>query len=295
MSKVSLKNELLPSFEPIEHKPASQKRKRVVPGTVSLEDALTNTENQRVIKKSRAKKNNIPPAPTTNTFVWVGATLMQEEDSGNDATSESSAAFSVYYGSNDSRNYTEKFTIDQKQNLDHVYALGVIRALENSIDDSSNLHINTSSKLLQTVIENSTEVGDNSIYNQLKEKIANRKGSTSIHFQAQSSATVDELNLAHTLAHEKLSEDKMMVDDEETLVDSLEVTEMEVTITTTTVETAITKDENDEEVENSVVTSIEEEVITSSVAEPIPSTSWAYTLNFRNLLDILKAPFSRKK
>lgn len=48
---------------------------------------------------------------------------MQEEDSGNGATSESSAAFSVYYGSNDSRNYTEKFTIDQKQNLDHVYAL----------------------------------------------------------------------------------------------------------------------------------------------------------------------------
>lgn len=88
----------------------------------------------------------------------------------------------------------------------------------------------------------------------------------------------------------------MMVDDEETLVDSLEVTEMEVTITTTTtVETAITKDENDEEVENSVVTSIEEEVITSSVTEPIPSTSWASTLNFRNLLDILKAPFSRKK
>lgn len=52
----------------------------------------------------------------TNTVVWVGATLMQENGSGDVA-----AAFSVYYGSNDSRNYTEKITINEKQDLDYVY------------------------------------------------------------------------------------------------------------------------------------------------------------------------------
>lgn len=296
MSKVSLKNEVLPSFEPIKHKPASQKRKRAVPEIASLEDALTITENQRVIKKSRAKKNNNSSFPTTNTVVWVGATLMQADGNGDVAANESFAAFSVYYGLNDSRNYTEKITCNDNQNLDHVYTQGVIRALENSMDDSGNLHINTGSKLLQKVIENNTKDDDNKIYHQLKDKIANRKGSTSIHFQAQSSTIDEELKLAHALAHEKLVEDKMIVDDEETVVDSLEVVEKEVTVTTTTVETIITKDENDKEVEKSVVTSIEEEVVTStSTIEPVPSPSWATALNLRNLLDILKAPFSRRK
>lgn len=88
----------------------------------------------------------------------------------------------------------------------------------------------------------------------------------------------------------------MIVDDEETVVDSLEVVEKEVTVTTTTVETTITKDENDKEVEKSVVTSIEEEVVTStSASEPVSSPSWASTLYLRNLLDILKAPFNRRK
>lgn len=67
------------------------------------------------------------------------------------------------------------------------------------MDDSGNLHINTGSKLLQKgtlmiqlfdnafwpyirllVIENNTKDDDNKIYHQLKDKIANRKGSTSI-------------------------------------------------------------------------------------------------------------------
>lgn len=46
---------------------------------------------------------------------------MQADGNGDVAANESFAAFSVYYGLNDSRNYTEKITCNENQNLDHVY------------------------------------------------------------------------------------------------------------------------------------------------------------------------------
>jgi hypothetical protein len=46
---------------------------------------------------------------------------MQQVDDTTD--NELFASFSIYYGLEDSRNYTEKITIKKNQNLDHVYAM----------------------------------------------------------------------------------------------------------------------------------------------------------------------------
>jgi hypothetical protein len=40
-----------------------------------------------------------------------------------DASCSSIAAYCVYYGLNDGRNFTEKVTIKQNQDLDHVYIM----------------------------------------------------------------------------------------------------------------------------------------------------------------------------
>lgn len=52
MSKVSLKNEILPSFEPIEHKPTNQKRKR---NTTLKDTSSNNNEKQPTAKKPKGK------------------------------------------------------------------------------------------------------------------------------------------------------------------------------------------------------------------------------------------------
>lgn len=65
----------------------------------------------------------------------------------NEEEETKAAAFSIYYGLNDSRNNTERVTIQKNQTLDHVYTMGVIRALENyQDDDASTLNIFTGSK-----------------------------------------------------------------------------------------------------------------------------------------------------
>lgn len=87
----------------------------------------------------------------------------------------------------------------------------------------------------------------------------------------------------------------MIIDEEDTLVESLQLTETstEVSVLTTTVETTIIKTK-DVQVEK-VVTTVEEELTsTSSTAVAEPTPSWASTLRLTNLLEILKAPFSRK-
>jgi hypothetical protein len=56
MSKVSLKNELLPSFEPIKQKGTSQKRKRAAAASPALKDASANGADSQPAKK-RSKGN----------------------------------------------------------------------------------------------------------------------------------------------------------------------------------------------------------------------------------------------
>ncbi|KAI9348394.1 hypothetical protein BD770DRAFT_165552 [Pilaira anomala] len=278
MSTVSIQNESLPSFEPIEHKSASQKRKRAVP-TVKEDTDLP------AIKKTRAKKSTrIPNQPLTITksFVWIGATLSQDDSA--------SGAFSVYYGKDDSRNYTEKLTLGENQGLDYVYIMGVLRALDICKNETSALFIYTGSKILQQNIDQESEM-----YSELRQKIEKREGSTFIEYKANSSDVQDEYKTAHDLSNEKLLEDKMIIDEEDTLVESLQLTETstEVSVLTTTVETTIIKTK-DVQVEK-VVTTVEEELTnTSSTAVAEPTPSWASTLRLTNLLEILKAPFSRK-
>lgn len=41
----------------------------------------------------------------------------------NEEVPSTTAAFSVFYGVNDTRNFTERVSIDQHQNIDHVYIM----------------------------------------------------------------------------------------------------------------------------------------------------------------------------
>jgi hypothetical protein len=96
----------------------------------------------------------------------------------------------------------------------------------------------------------------------------------------------------------------MDIDEEQAeVLESLEVTNVEmkevlVAETTTIEETKVEKDDGSRIVEKKVVdttvitkeTTIEQDAPIEVVAAP----SWASTLNLRNLLDILKAPFTRK-
>lgn len=48
---------------------------------------------------------------------------MQRVDQDENIPSSISAAYSVYYGLNDGRNFTEKITIKENQGLDYVYIM----------------------------------------------------------------------------------------------------------------------------------------------------------------------------
>lgn len=93
----------------------------------------------------------------------------------------------------------------------------------------------------------------------------------------------------------------MMVDENETSVDSLTIKESKIEVVATTTETITTatyKENEQEEIEQEkVVVTIEEEVASSSsvnVEHNNAAPSWTYALGLGNLLNILKAPFSRK-
>ncbi|KAF1804797.1 hypothetical protein V8B55DRAFT_1496987 [Mucor lusitanicus] len=328
MSKVSVKNDVWTPFQPIDQPQNSQKRKR-------SSAALKDSGNDKLVsnKRSKAKKTaatvaNSPSSVTiTKSVVWIGATLMQrqggqkeeeEEQKGsssikNEEVPSTTAAFSVFYGVNDTRNFTERVSIDQHQNIDHVYIMGVIRALEKCEDDSSALSIHTGSKVLQSVLDHVDQDSkqEDSICQQIKEKIANRKGATSIRSAADSEAGYQ---AAHKLASERLLEvpaeaDGMDIDvAEKDLVESLQVAEStaDVSVTTTSCSTEEVK-LNSDNTETIVTTTtvVKEETVTfvSSDADAEqaqqqtlpPPPSWAATLNLRNLLEILKAPFTRNK
>ncbi|KAI9249949.1 hypothetical protein EDC94DRAFT_652315 [Helicostylum pulchrum] len=278
MSTVSIQNESLPSFEPIEQKTnqkTTQKRKRT--STTVKEDNIP-----PVAKKSRAKKSSrnhtAQPVTITKSIVWIGASLSQDDGS--------FGAFSVYYGIDDTRNGTEKVTIKETQGLDYIYTMGVIHVLDTCKDDTTALVIYTGSKILET-FEQDTSC---EIYNELRQKIEKRKGSTSINCKVD--ASQEEYKNAHNLSTEKLLEDNMVID-EEKAAESLQITETETEalVLTSRVETTEFK-----KVE--VETTIEKVACSSSsttttVVEPT-TASWASTLSLSNLLEVLKAPFSRK-
>ncbi|CAO0803654.1 unnamed protein product [Mucor circinelloides] len=334
MSKVSVKNDVWTPFQPIDQPQNSQKRKRA---SATLKDS----GNDKLVpnKRSRAKKTanttttdvaiaNSPSSVTiTKSVVWIGATLMQrqgdneegEEENGssikNEETFSTTAAFSIFYGVNDTRNFTERVSINQDQNIDHVYIMGVIRALEKCEDDSSALSIHTGSKVLLSVLDQNEEGGkQDEVCQQVKEKIAQRKGVTSIRSAANNE---DGYQAAHKLASESLLEVSAAADDmeidafEKDLVESLQVAESntDVSITTKSCSTEEVKlnDDNTETVVTTTTVVKEETItITSSDADAEqaqqqqqqtlpPPPSWAATLNLRNLLEILKAPFTRNK
>lgn len=88
------------------------------------------------------------------------------------------------------------------------------------------------------------------------------------------------------------------------LVDSLEVAEnkedVSVTITTTSTDEVKLNSGNTETVVTTTTVIKEESIATiltdqDKQALVPPPPSWAATLNLRNLLDILKAPFTRNK
>ncbi|CAO0803655.1 unnamed protein product [Mucor circinelloides] len=242
-----------------------------------------------------------------------------EEENGssikNEETFSTTAAFSIFYGVNDTRNFTERVSINQDQNIDHVYIMGVIRALEKCEDDSSALSIHTGSKVLLSVLDQNEEGGkQDEVCQQVKEKIAQRKGVTSIRSAANNE---DGYQAAHKLASESLLEVSAAADDmeidafEKDLVESLQVAESntDVSITTKSCSTEEVKlnDDNTETVVTTTTVVKEETItITSSDADAEqaqqqqqqtlpPPPSWAATLNLRNLLEILKAPFTRNK
>ncbi|KAL9554364.1 hypothetical protein PS6_003463 [Mucor atramentarius] len=335
MSKVSVKNDVWTPFQPIDQPQNSQKRKRA-------SAALKDSGNDKLVpnKRSRAKRTattattdvaiaNSPSSVTiTKSVVWIGATLMQrqgdnkegEEENGSSIKNEeafsTTAAFSIFYGVNDTRNFTERVSINQDQNIDHVYIMGVIRALEKCEDDSSALSIRTGSKVLPS--DQNEEGGkQDEVCQQVKEKIAQRKGVTSIRSAANNE---DGYQAAHKLASESLLEasaaaaaDDMEIDVfEKDLVESLQVAESntDVSITTKSCSTKEVKlnDDNTETVVTTTTVVKEETItITSSDADAEqaqqqqqqqtlpPPPSWVATLNLRNLLEILKAPFTRNK
>lgn len=328
MSKVSVKNDVWAPFQPIDQPQTSQKRKR---SSATLKD----NGNDKLVssKRSKAKKTTTavaatnPPSPVTMTksVVWIGATLMQrqggqkekEEEKGssiikNEEALSTTAAFSIFYGVNDTRNFTERVRINQNQNIDHVYVMGVIRALEKFEDDSSALSIHTGSKVLQSVLDHADQGNkQDDICQQIKEKIANRKGVTSIRSAADNE---DGYQAALTLASERLLDVSTEADDmeidvtERDLVESLQVAESnaDVSVTTTSCSTEEVK-LNSDNTETIVTTTtvVKEEIVTivtsDADAEQLqqqqqtlpPPPSWAATLNLRNLLEILKAPFTR--
>ncbi|GAA5814081.1 hypothetical protein MFLAVUS_007571 [Mucor flavus] len=277
MSTVSMQNESLPSFEPIEQKTTQktiQKRKRT--STTVKED-----NTPPVAKKSRAKKSSrnhtTQPVTSTESIVWIGASLSQDDSS--------FGAFSAYYGINDTRNCTEKVTIKETQGLDYIYTMGVIHVLDTCKDDTTALVIYTGSRILATFEQDiSCE-----IYNELRQKIEKRKGTTSINCKEDTSQ--EEYKNAHNLSIEKLLEDNMVID-EEKVEESLQITE-----TKTEVLVLASKVETTEFKKIEVETTVEEVVCSSStttvVVEPA-TASWASTLRLSNLLEVLKAPFSRK-
>lgn len=89
------------------------------------------------------------------------------------------------------------------------------------------------------------------------------------------------------------------------LVDSLEVAEnkedVSVTITATSTDEVKLNNGNTETVVTTTTVVKEESIATiltdqdKQALVPPPPPSWAATLNLRNLLDILKAPFTRNK
>ncbi|KAK4519101.1 uncharacterized protein ATC70_009332 [Mucor velutinosus] len=338
MSKVSVKNDVWTPFQPIDQPQNSQKRKR---SSATLKD----NGNDKLVsnKRSKAKKTatTAPAAATVSTpssvtitksVVWIGASLMQiqggekkeeKKGSGSIKTEDvpsTTATFSIFYGVNDTRNFTEKISINQNQNIDHVYIMGAIRALEKCEDDSSTLSIHTGSKVLQSVLDHDDQDNkQDDICQQIKEKIANRKGATFIRSAANNE---DGYQAAHKLASEKLLEvstdvaaaDDMEIDaTERDLVESLQVVESstDVSVTTTSCSTAEevkVDSDNTETIVTTTATVVKEETVTvissDAGAEQVqqqqrqtlpPPPSWAATLNLRNLLEILKAPFTRNK
>ncbi|KAG1086488.1 hypothetical protein G6F42_020969 [Rhizopus arrhizus] len=297
MSKVSVKIDVWTTFQPIDQPQNSQKRKRA---SATLKDS----GNDKLVpnKRSRAKKTanttttdvaiaNSPSSVTiTKSVVWIGATLMQrqgdneegEEENGssikNEETFSTTAAFSIFYGVNDTRNFTERVSINQDQNIDHVYIMGVIRALEKCEDDSSALSIHT-------VLDQNEEGGkQDEVCQQVKEKIAQRKGVTSIRSAANNE---DGYQAAHKLASESLLEVSAAADcsTEEVKLND-DNTETVVTTTTVVKEETITIASSDADAEQA-------QQQQQQTLPPPPS--WAATLNLRNLLEILKAPFTRNK
>lgn len=93
----------------------------------------------------------------------------------------------------------------------------------------------------------------------------------------------------------------MVLDDNTTSTNVVETLEVAVGKNTTKVSVTAVKESSSKDDEEMIETTEEiiitenTTILTETKEEPVASPSWASTLNLRNLLDILKAPFVRNK
>ncbi|KAI8890918.1 hypothetical protein K501DRAFT_34641 [Backusella circina FSU 941] len=301
MSKVSPNNDTLPSFEPIERKPSTKRRR------IPSKDT-----NPADLPSKRTKAKNITP-PVPESTIWIGAKIIEQnnlEEEDKEDKSDRAAAFSVYYGSDDSRNLVQRLSMTGTDDLEYVYIKGVLHAIETCTDDFSKLSIHTGSKTIESALASTEEVPEyRELYSQIKEKISNRKGATVISYTQDEEVDKETTSYkaAHCLAKEFLEvvpdEDKEMTPVEDIVVECLDITSKNQ------IDEGVSVDDKKEEIKQEVVEekTVVKETIIEEITEVSTATATATTttttteekraswLGIRNIINIFKSPFNANR
>ncbi|KAI8385039.1 uncharacterized protein BYT42DRAFT_564479 [Radiomyces spectabilis] len=281
---------------------ATRKRKREQLSQNKQEESLpSKTSPMKKMKEEASIAVHPPTSLNADQMVWIGA-AMQNGDGG---------AYSIYYGVDDERNTAELCTLSHDQDLNYVYMLGAIRAVEMCRDETVSLTIFTGNSGLHNIITNETDdLIHSDLSQQLKQLISKRLGATNIRYASHRSVTV-ERQVAHQLANAHLQkeakkptgnpaceisnkeatkghskEDQSDANEEQERIDAMEgVTEgLEVAAgieETVGDEGSGVHDKNSPDVRGS--------------QEGAVGKSWASMLGLRNILAVLKAPFAARK
>ncbi|KAI8993227.1 hypothetical protein BDB01DRAFT_775579 [Pilobolus umbonatus] len=165
MSKVSVQNESLPTFEPINSKNISnnaitQKRKRVI---------SNNKESFAIIKKKvKAMQHELAPVKDVLS-VWINVS-MEHNPHGN------RASYSIYFNEMDGRNMNEIIEVLHNQPIDYVYTKVILQLLQLQEEDQPLCIYITSQTVEQKLKDDNTD----ELYMELKNKIKNRIGTVTI-------------------------------------------------------------------------------------------------------------------
>ncbi|CAO3667349.1 hypothetical protein G6F70_001566 [Rhizopus microsporus] len=304
MSKVVANSQLLSPFESTQQTDITPRRKRSF-SSIPVEQ-VKETPNKRTKTKRTVKEST-----ETSFSVWIGATVLEKKES-------VAAAFSVFYGPADDRNYTKKLQFEKKQALIDVLLMGVLDVLK--------LHESTSDVLLVHVGSGNQEeyITKCELYDQVKQLIEKRKAKTLIvyatdqqvnseweHLQANQSAK--EAIAEQIDKKEAESSDAVMADveieadekkDEETNIadgvvpdvkEEVDVTCDKQEETSVDINVVSSVDAVEETSEESATLDLPEQVKEQPPsADQIESSGWGFKFSFRNLVDVLKAPFNRK-